>query len=170
MTIPTGAYSDTDDLLHGDIRLPDRHGDGTGIVKSAAEDIDIQIGHIYVTPVTVNSDVKYNRTRVLLKKMNNYIASGRLILDMAAPAEDDQLHAYGLSLLREGQELLRQVRDGAIPLEGATVIDGDDSAAPVRAIILNEDPSSLVESFYRRTNGQVGIFEQPALPYGERVL
>lgn len=168
MAVPSGAYSDTVDLLHGDIPLPQRHGDGAGMVTAAAEDIDSQIGHIYVTPIQVNPDPKNRPTRLLLKKINNYIASGRLLLDMAAAGEDNDLHAYGRSLLTQGLELLAKIAEQEITLTGCETIAGDvQQKPPSKLFIINQDPESLVEGFYRRTNGRGETFKQGVLPYGE---
>lgn len=143
------AYSEVTDLRHGDIPLQTQHGTGEGFVQDAADDIDAQVGHIYVTPIIV-IDIPANRpTRLLLKKINNLLASGRLLLDMAAAAEDDNLHSYGLQMLKEGMELLRRVSTGEVILAGATNLDGN-SDAPERLSISNEDPYSMVEGFYRR--------------------
>lgn len=164
-TVP-GAYSGTEDLLNGDIPLLPVHGDGSKAITSAAEDIDGQIGHIYVTPVELDDDPEYRPTRLLLKKINNLVASGRLIMDMAAAGEDDNNHAYGLFLLKEGQNLLGMVSSGKMVLAGAERIDGTTAGVnPAAASILNEDDESLVERFYRSGRGE-DFSRRRIVPYG----
>lgn len=164
------AYSTKDDLLTGDIPMPDRFGDGTKFVDMAADEIDGQIGHIFVTPIELE-DLPVNRpARLLLKKINNLIASGRIITDMAAAGEDRDLHAYGRSLLLEGLDLLNRLSAGRIDIPGAAPLPGTelDSTGPT---IQNEDPESLVEGFYRQvSHGEIRGPLSPLRPYAPRVL
>lgn len=157
------TYSTKDDLRYGDLRLPARLGDGTSFVESAAEDIEAQLGHIYVTPFAI-PDVPANRPSILLlKKINNLVASGRLVLDLAASSEDDQLHAYGRAMLKEGLELLGMVRDRNILLTGAELItDSDGDKTVTGPVILNEDKASLVEGFYAPPTQVLGAEPFPA--------
>jgi len=136
------------------------------MIRAAADDIDAQIGHIYKTPIEVDDTPRNRPTRLLLKKINNLIASGRMLMDMAAAGSDDNTHAYGLFLLREGMDLLRQIQTGEIDLIGADRIEGDGEAVgPAAPSIHNEDDRSLVQAFY--DTGRYGrIFTQPTLPYG----
>lgn len=158
-----GAYCEQGDLLIGDIPLAQRHGDGTPMIKSAANEIDGQIGHIYVTPITVESRPEYRPTVLLLRKINYLIASGRLLLDMAAAAEDQQTHSYGMSLLREGINLLGSVSSGKIELIG---VDKHEEVVNTGAPrIIHEDPESLVEAFYTSTPFGVNRADQ-VRPYG----
>ncbi len=145
------TYSTKDDLRIGDIRLPDRYGDGSSFVVSAAEEIDAQLGHIYVTPFDIDENVPQNRPAILiLKKINNLIASGRLIMDLAASKEDTTLHAYGWAMLKEGLGLLKALQDRSILLTGSELIDynADGEQTPTGPMIHNVDSESRVESFY----------------------
>lgn len=152
-----GAYSGVADLLKGDIPLQAQHGDGTQMIRSQADDIDAQLGHIYVTPIVVPSEPQYRPTRLLLKKINNLLASGRLMLDMSAAGEDDAPNAYGLQMLREGLALLGQVQNGSIVLAGAPRLD-EGTGSP-GLLIHNEDAVSLVEQFYNPTlRRQMSLF------------
>lgn len=157
-------YAEPGDLLTGDIPLAPRYGDGSKFVQLAADEIDAQIGHIYVTPIELE-DIPQNRpARLLLKKINTLIASGRIILDMALGGEDHDLQSYGRSLFNEGVTLLKQITNGSISLTGAELLPGSEQSEGPS--IHNEDPESLVASFYDRTSG-VHIFPPvPAAPYG----
>lgn len=164
MPQPPDAYSATEDLLIGDIPLPMRHGDGSAAVTSAAEDIDSQLGHLYSTPIQVENDPVHRPTVLFLKKVNNLIASGRLILDMAAGGEDVELHQYGKSLLEEGLALLARLVSREIVLTGVAAAEDNGTKPFTKAAIFNEDEESLVEGFYRNAGGNrlVGV---PSLPY-----
>ena len=150
------AYCTVDDLLIGDIPLADKYGDGTSFVNMAADEIDSQIGHIYVTPVVFDESTPEKAARVrpsklLLKKLNYLFASGRIVLDMAAGGEDDNLHAYGKRLLDEALRLLSMVSDGRIELVDAPLIVPEEVVAQdTGPMITNEDPYSLVQGFYDR--------------------
>lgn len=144
------AYSTKADLRIGDIRLPARFGDGSAFVEEAADEIDAQLGHIYVTPFVIDAAVAKNRPAILLlKKINNLIASGRLVLDMAASSEDQTLHAYGASMLKEGLKLLAMIQSREILLTGAELIPNSEGKNdPTGPMIYNEDAESLVQGFY----------------------
>lgn len=164
MAAVEGAYSGTGDLLTGDIPLLPQHGDGSAMIKSQADDMDAQIGHIYVTPVLVPDDPKFRPTRLLLKKINNLLASGRLMLDMSAAGSDESPNAYGLQMLKEGLSLLGQVQSGNIVLAGAPRLDEAGSAPG--PLIHNEDSVSLVEQFYNPlARQQLSLFGSPRSPY-----
>ena len=162
-------YSEVPDLMLGDIRLPTRFGDGSSWIANAADEIDAQIGHIYVTPIDL-ADTPENRPALLvLKKINNFLASGRIIMDMAAAGEDRDLHAYGLSLISEATRLLTLLSSGQISIPGATPIPGTEGAL-AGPQIFQEDEFSLVEDFYQRyTRPWLPPFPLPAVPYRDQV-
>jgi len=162
----TGEYSAVTDLLKGDLKLPTEIGTGQKYVTLAAEEMDSVLGKIYVTPVVI-TDSPVNRPAMLyLKNTNNFIASGRLILDLAVSREDRQLHAYGASLLAQGQQMLNSLANGTVTLPGSTPIDTD--AAPTAPTIHNEDSESLVEAGYayiHRDNVYDWLPPEPVRPY-----
>lgn len=145
------AYSATTDLLTGNVPVPS-YLSPQKFVDDAADEIDSKIGFLYSTPidiVSVDSTVP-RPARLLLKRINNFLASGRLLLAAAAGQEDSQLHAYGWSLIQEATIALNAIASGAITIEGATRIDTGDEAAVTAVIINNLDPESTVEAFYNR--------------------
>lgn len=148
-----GVYAAVTDLRKGDIPLPSYMGDGSSYINEAADEIDAQLGHIYVTPLVIEATAANRPSILLLKKINWLLASGRLILDMAAASESTALHSYGNSMLKEGLTLLAQIGTGDIVLAGATRIDsGDTEKSFTGPAIFNEDPSSLVQDFYDSHN------------------
>lgn len=170
------AYCTKDDLLTGDIPLAGKYGDGTSFVNLAADEIDSQIGHLYVTPVELVPTEPSNRPALLLlKKINTLLASGRIILDMAAGGEDRDLNAYGRSMLNEALGLLMQITSGDIRLGGAELIPDTADVPNDRVSILNEDPYSLVQGFYTRyaRDGRYGppyLADAPMKPYDDNVV
>lgn len=165
------AYCTKADLLTGDIPLAGKYGDGSSFVNFAADEIDGQIGHLYVTPVTYDnpSDPKAKPAQLLLKKINILLASGRIILDMAAGTEDNSLHAYGNSMLLEGINLLNMISSGKIRL--ATAVEITDTADDENTAIsvTQDDPYSLVESFYNNYSRPAWIWPPvvPVRPYDD---
>ena len=147
------AYCSPTDLLTGDIPLAGKYGDGTAFVNFAADEIDGQIGHIYITPVVLDESTPEKAARVrpvklLLKKINILLASGRIILDQAAGTEDQNLHAYGASMVAEAIALLSGISSGKVVLVDTPVLAEDASNPNTGPSIVQEDPYSLVEGFY----------------------
>lgn len=153
-------YCTKDDLLTGDIPLAGKYGDGSTFVQFAADEIDSQIGHIYTTPVQFDESTPQlaaaaRPAKLLLKKINTLLASGRIILDMAAGGEDRELHAYGRSMWQEAVDLLGEIKSGRIPLVGAPQLGSTADDKNTAVSIIQADSQSMVESFYNR-------FSQPA--------
>jgi hypothetical protein len=168
------AYAAKEDLLTGDIPLAGKYGDGTSFVNFAADEIDGQIGHIYVTPVTFLNpvDPKAKPAQLLLKKINILLASGRIILDMAAGTEDQNLHAYGNAMLLEGINLLNMISSGKIKLNLATEIDTVSDDENNAVTLIQDDPYSLVEGFYQNYSRPASAWPPatPMRPYDDPVV
>lgn len=162
------VYCTKDDLLTGDIPLAGKYGDGTSFVQLAAEEIDGQIGHLYVTPVVFDESTAAltalaRPSKLLLKKINVLLASGRIVLDMAAGGEDDNLHAYGRAMWKEATDLLKQISLGQIVLAQAPLIDRVADDLNTGPSVVQEDPYSLVEGFYTRYSSSPYL-RAPGLP------
>jgi len=145
------AYCLTSDLLTGDIPTP-AYLDKQKFVDDAADEIDSKIGFVYATPIDVTDNPGnpvVRPVRILLKRLNVNLATGRLILAADASGEDDKLHAYGWSLIREANTTLNAIARGDVDLEGATLLD-QNFDSPHAPLIHNEDAESNVEAFYNR--------------------
>ncbi len=119
-------------------------------IQDAADEIDSQIGFVYVTPVVLEDIDKTRPARLLLKRINAHLATGRLIMALDAGGQDDRLHAYGYSLIKEATAALAGIAKGEIELPGATPLN-PSSGDEVKGIIINNlDPESNVEAFYNR--------------------
>lgn len=135
------TYSEVADLLVGDVTI------GGGIdrdkfVQSATEEIDSRLGFIYVLPLTPSPS---SHIALLLKRCANLIASGRLFMAIAAGSEDNAVHAYGESLLREGQSILESIACGQVDLGVTKVTVQSEGNAPS---ITNVDDGSPFDAFY----------------------
>lgn len=156
------AYSVVGDLLTGKIPTPD-YLDLQKIVDDAADEIDSKIGVVYTTPIDISENGPVSRpARLLLKRINNFIATGRLILAVASPTENSQIHAYGWYLIREATTAINAIVRGDIELTGATLIEvaTEPDALP---LIGNMDVESNVEAFYDRI-GNPNYHYYPASP------
>lgn len=167
------AYCEVGNLLTGDIRLAGKYGDGSQFVQLAADEIDSQIGHKYVTPVVFDESTPEavalaRPAKLLLKKINILLASGRIVLDMAAGGEDRDLHAYGANMVKEALGLLKCVQDGDILLTGAPLLTEEATNENTAVSIVQEDAESLVAGFYTRYSTPVADFPftiAPLRPY-----
>lgn len=149
------AYCSPANLLVGDIPLAAKYGNGTSFVDLAAEEIDSQIGHIYITPVVFDESTpaltaKVRPQKLLLKKINILLASGRIILDMAAGGEDDNLHSYGKRMTDEALNLLGKLMNREIDLIDAPLLAEEEVRMNTGPSVIQEDDYSLVGAFYER--------------------
>lgn len=141
--MPRQPYAEEDDLLLGDMTLSSRLSPAKFLADSADE-IDVRIGRIYVTPV--NLPALEQTSRLTLKLANARLASGRLLMAQAQAAQDDSLHAYGMYLIGEAENVIAAIETNRLQLEGADVRDDLlDTPAPK---VTNYDARSPVEEFY----------------------
>jgi hypothetical protein len=146
------TYSSVEDLLTGNVPLP-TYLDPQKFVNDAAKEIDSKIGFLYVTPVNVSTDIEKpvsRPVRLLLERINNHLASGRLLMALDSAGEDTRVHAYALRLVDEASMALEAIASGKIDLDGAPKLDEGDDVRPTSVLIGNLDAESNVEAFYDR--------------------
>lgn len=152
------TYSETGDLLLGDLPSP---RDAEKYVQDATDEINSKLGFRYVVPIVVDQSVPANLpTILLLKRINNHLASGRLVCAKAASGSQQEVHQYGLSLIREAELALNQLVSGEMTLPGATFQSSDD-VGQSGPIISNIDAASNVEAFYGMVTTPGGYPGQP---------
>ena len=155
------AYSKVEDLLIGDMPV----GVLTSkqkFVNDATNEIDSYIGVRYETPLNLEDtdpDTGWpnpipRHVRLHIARINNHLASGRLILAVSAGGEDFQVQAYGRSLIEEAVLALRQIQDGSYDIEGAVQNPTEGEQRPRGPIIHNDDSESLIEGFYSLVSGR----------------
>jgi hypothetical protein len=139
------AYCATEDLLLGNVPVP---ASASAYVQDAADEMDSIIGLQYVTPVILDENIQAQRAGfLLLKKINVWLASGRLLMALDAGGEDDQLHQYAKYLVEQALMALGQIQDGTVILPGADPVNpGTDQriTGPQAAF---QDDTSVVEQF-----------------------
>jgi phage gp36-like protein len=154
------AYSDKDDLLVGDITISE--GTKARFVEDAAKEMDASLASAYLLPLSpIPPAVALPEYSILsLERTSNLIASGRLLMDRAAGGEDTALHAYGLSLLTEGQMLLRSLVAGTITLPALRI--PEQATASNAPSLVNFDAYSGVDAFYEFATDPYAV----SVPYG----
>lgn len=122
--------------------------DKDAYVEDAANEIDSRIGVRYETPINVGEGTTLaHHSIMLLKKLNNHLATGRFIMAEAIGGEDSSVHAYGVFMVQSALREIDMIRSGEIDLEGVDErFSGvDDSTGPT---IYNEDATPAVQTFY----------------------
>lgn len=149
------AYCEPTDLILGDTRLPTSIN-AQEFVNEAADEIDAAIGYYYITPIVVDDNPVNRPTTLLLKTINRWLASGRLILTLSRTGEDNTLDALGKYYVNMAVARINDICSNKITLIGAQQTDQADSfKGPV---IANAEPVSLVDAFY-------GHFNTPSIGY-----
>lgn len=146
------AYCGVEDLLLNSVQLSTSLS-RQRFVDDAADEIDSYLGWRYITPIDVLEGSAIPRpVRLTLKRVNAHLASGRLVLAAAMSSEDDDLHAYGRSLVNESLKTVREMAEGSEFLPGVPVEEGNDRKISGGPLLVTEDPVSLVDGFYDRFN------------------
>ena len=153
-------YSHPDDLLVGtNIALP-RMLSREAFVRDAAREIDSRLGFRYRTPlrfmrtlptgerieVDPSDPSTHTPTFLTIQRLSNNIASGRLLLAIAAPGEDNTLNAYAMKLLRDAEGIFSQIDSGKIALELAPRDEVSETRGS-RMRVAGPDPYSRVEGY-----------------------
>lgn len=140
-------------------------------VNDATDEIDSVLGVLYKTPINMAPTPEdtppgvgtvTRPSRLLIKRVSNFLASGRFMLATSAGGEDDQLHSYALYLVTSALATLEKIASGEIKLDGAELSGDPDEEGRYGPLISNVDSESNVEAFYDR------IYMAPAWQYGVR--
>lgn len=147
------TYCTVSDLLLGDTVLQNGF-DKQRYVDLAADEMNSRLGYEYVIPIESSSPSEDVGAAALLilKNINLKLASGRLILAIAAGGEETALNAYGNSLCQEAYAELSLVLSGQLPLVNASRLDNEVSVPTARTV--NADKESGVDAFYEEFVGQ----------------
>lgn len=124
------------------------------VAEDAAGEMNVRLGERYVTPLNLSAAALLPHHKRMIELINARLAAGRLIMSIASPTEDRDLHRYGEYLIGLAMGDLELVTSGRVLLGGqtdaVTVIDQDKYAGPS---IFNQDGESGVEmyvdAFYR---------------------
>jgi hypothetical protein len=139
------AYCSVGDLLLGNVPTP---ASATTYVNSAADEMDSIIGLQYVTPVVLDQNIQSQRAGfLLLKRINAFLASGRLLMALDAAGEDDQVHQYAEYLIAQAMMALTQIQDGTIILPGGDPVNPGEGQRYTGPVASFQDDASVVEAF-----------------------
>lgn len=146
----------------GNIPLPTT-GAAERAVNQAADEIDAAIGFKYKTPVLATG-ANQRAVAMLMQNINIWLATGRLIQELTAAREEQQIHAYALGLVNEAMATIKMIVTGEIILEGVPPVSNTET--PQNApFILNVDDESNVEAFYDRIANPLAVAQGDAWPY-----
>lgn len=149
----TVTYCNAGDLLIGDIELSSMLSEES-FVRDAAQEMDARLGFVYILPIVGIPA----HAQTLLKQINARLASGRLLMSIAAPAEDNSVHRYGEWLIKQAYDDLYAICNGSIILGSATLAP---DPTPNSASIVNYDEESAFDQFYNTTMGNTPSWWQP---------
>lgn len=142
------AYCTANDLLLGDLTVSSAI-DLNKVVRDAADEMDSKIGFVYKLPLPPNLP---QHIKTMLKMINARLATGRLILTIASPAEAQDLYRYGTHLIELAEEQLCGITTGKYALPGVEQIE---DPTPGGARIINyddESPFTVFEQQFMRGN------------------
>lgn len=143
------AYSTPEQLLLGNIPQPVGNK-SRNAVDRAADEIDGALGFLYQTPIR-STGPHQRAVEALMGNLNNWLATGRLGLELTASTQRVEQHAYFIGLVSQAQQVLAKIISGEIVLEGVP-IPGGGTAAVVGPMIYNKDASSNVDDFYDKVS------------------
>lgn len=159
------TYCETADLLLGNVPVPATAGK---YVQDAADEMDSRLGLLYVTPIVLDeSDPRTRPAALLLKRINSWLASGRLIMALDAGGEDDQLHKYAERLVSEALLALKMIVEREIVLPGAEPVNPVEDSGLTGPLATWGDDASVVEAYDSTFGNQASnaIQRDRVLPY-----
>jgi hypothetical protein len=120
-------YCGEGDLLVDDSMVYSKGVKETAITQ-ACEEIDSKLGMIYETPIDISDQSTVDRSaKLLIKQIAIHLASGRMMMRIAATRESDTPNAYGVYLIREATQALDAIVSGDVVLPGVPGVEGDPS-------------------------------------------
>lgn len=143
------SYSTPDQVLLGNIPLP-AADKVRNAVDRAADEIDGTIGFLYQTPIR-SIGPHQRAVEALMINLNNWLATGRLGMELTASTQRVELHSYFAVLVKQAVDTLARIVAGDIVLEGVPV-PGGGTAAMSGPAIYNKDDSSNVDDFYDKVS------------------
>ena len=154
-------YSHVQDLLLGNIPLP--AGDKSKrAVERASDEIDSILGIKYKVPIIAKGQYEH-QVRALLRNVNNWLASGRLIEELTASSQTVEVHAYANNLINQALQVLQQILRGEILLPGVDPIGGDDGVGTETGpIVVNADESSQTNWYYDEIDNPLYGVQNPS--------
>lgn len=148
------TYSAVVDLLIGDQEV--KTDIKTRHVIDASNEIDSKLGFLYDVPFT--EAAVSAPAWILIKRVANNFASGRLLLEVNQSREGASIGyqglpvkvvSYGQSLIDDAQTVIQMIIDGKINLNPPDPGESDNPLNQQHGMrVVNLDPHSPVEAFY----------------------
>lgn len=152
-------YSTVGDMLVGDMMFPAGF-DKQKYVTIAAEEMDAKLGVLYALPLAPLEGAELPlHERLLLKTINNKLASGRLIMDIAIGSEQAAVHAYASRMVNEATRELVLLANGEVDL---SAVRREVAEAALRVpSVTNVDEESLLLGFENTVLRGEGWYSRP---------
>ena len=143
------AYIDPDQVQShlGDLQISSAIGLDS-VAEDAADEMNVRLGERYVVPLNLASPSLLPHHKKLVEQINGRLAAGRLIMAVASPSEDRDLHNYGKYLVDLAMGDLDLIVSGRVLLGGqadSTVTTDPDAHAGPK--VYNVDAESGVEQY-----------------------
>src|SRR5690349_21365167 len=130
-------------------------------VERAADDIDGMLGVKYRVPIRpVGSQQR--QVLSLLRTINNWLASGRLIEELTASSQTVEIHAYANNLIRQAIDVINSILRGDILLPGVDPPEGEiEDGVQTGPFILNVDSESQTNLYYGQIDNPLCRVQHP---------
>ena len=150
-------YCEPDDLILGQLSedIPRWIGsDYNKQIELAAEEIDLMVGRVYRLPLTlVEGTIDY----LLMKKLNRFIATGRILMAASSANETSNVHKYAAYLLAQGNAALEAIVNGTLELVDQEKTDDSLQDYDSGPSIFLSDKDSFIRDFYGFGEGEFSI-------------
>lgn len=118
------------------------------LASDAAGEMNVRLGERYVVPINLDAPTLAAHHKLLLRLINARLAAGRFLLATTSPAEDRELHEYGMYLVNLAYEDLNLVSSGRVILAGQVDSTSESNLSDESGILIsNHDSMSAVEAF-----------------------
>lgn len=143
-------YCVKEDLLLGDLQVP-RSVQLDEWIQSTADEMDAWLGQVYKLPIELDPTTPGHQADILLlKKINRFLATGRIIISANAAAADNRLHAYGAQLVADAERELARITAGRTVIEAGELLVTPELRSSA-LVITHRDSVSYVDEFYGST-------------------
>ena len=125
-------------------------------IDLAADEMNIILGQVYNIPIVYDDTPDNLQTKLFLKQVNSWLASGRMIIAATASNESTQLSAYGRQLVNGALKALNDLVGGGGSLPGVQ-FSAIYLSVTDRVLQFQQDETSHVIDFENRFYGPGGF-------------
>ncbi|AOE44527.1 hypothetical protein SEA_JUMBO_14 [Gordonia phage Jumbo] len=145
---PPRKYCEADDLMLGQLSSDIPRWVGSNYdkhIELGAEEIDMMVGRVYALPLNL---VPGSAEQLLMKKLNRFITTGRILMAASSAQETGNVHRYAQYLLAQANAALDAIVKGELVLNGQTPAAGTIQDFDSGPSIFLSDQDSFIRKFY----------------------